>query len=153
MVPCLELIVKVSIKQANVREAIFFIGWKITNFKSLLRDGRDLFCNWIIARWIKDSFKPALRRSVACRGTKIKCIILELWVVEELPWNFFWSQPSLSLIYTCRFEGWRGFYKGLRANLIRVIPATMITFSVYENCYHFMKDLWATHRNREDAFS
>ncbi|XP_077283134.1 solute carrier family 25 member 32 [Arctopsyche grandis] len=33
---------------------------------------------------------------------------------------------------TWRFEGWRGFYKGLRPNLMRVIPATMITFLTYE---------------------
>lgn len=31
------------------------------------------------------------------------------------------------------YEGWRGFYKGLGTNLIRVTPATMITFWTYEN--------------------
>ncbi|KAF0292370.1 Mitochondrial folate transporter/carrier [Amphibalanus amphitrite] len=29
-------------------------------------------------------------------------------------------------------EGWRGFYKGLAPNLTRVVPATAITFVVYE---------------------
>jgi len=32
-----------------------------------------------------------------------------------------------------RGEGLRGFYKGLSPNLLRVVPATMITFLVYEN--------------------
>jgi len=31
-----------------------------------------------------------------------------------------------------REEGFRGFYKGLTANLIRTIPATAISFSIYE---------------------
>ncbi|BFG03471.1 mitochondrial folate transporter/carrier [Drosophila madeirensis] len=39
---------------------------------------------------------------------------------------------------TWRFEGGKGFYKGLQANLTRVIPACMITFLVYENVSHYM---------------
>ncbi|XP_064547737.1 solute carrier family 25 member 32 [Drosophila montana] len=39
---------------------------------------------------------------------------------------------------TWRYEGAIGFYKGLKANLIRVVPACMITFLVYENVSHFM---------------
>ena len=35
-------------------------------------------------------------------------------------------------------EGWIGFYKGLTPNLIRVVPATMITFVVYENVSHYL---------------
>ena len=35
-------------------------------------------------------------------------------------------------------EGGIGFYKGLTPNLIRVVPATMITFVVYENLSHFL---------------
>jgi len=37
-----------------------------------------------------------------------------------------------------RFEGIKGFYKGLLPSLIRVVPATMITFLVYENVSHFL---------------
>ncbi|KAI8038812.1 hypothetical protein M5D96_008720 [Drosophila gunungcola] len=37
-----------------------------------------------------------------------------------------------------RFEGHRGFYKGLQASLVRVVPACMITFLVYENVSHFL---------------
>lgn len=37
---------------------------------------------------------------------------------------------------TFRNEGWRGFYKGLAPNLVRVTPATCITFAVYENMSH-----------------
>lgn len=39
---------------------------------------------------------------------------------------------------TWRYEGWRGFYKGLGTNLLRVTPATMITFLTYENVSHFL---------------
>uniref|UniRef100_T1JCV8 Solute carrier family 25 member 32 n=1 Tax=Strigamia maritima TaxID=126957 RepID=T1JCV8_STRMM len=34
---------------------------------------------------------------------------------------------------TWRFEGWRGFYKGIVPNLLKVTPATAITFLIYEN--------------------
>ncbi|XP_025152811.1 mitochondrial folate transporter/carrier isoform X2 [Harpegnathos saltator] len=40
---------------------------------------------------------------------------------------------------TWRYESWRGFYKGLSANLIRVTPATVITFVVYENFLHYLR--------------
>ncbi|XP_051164565.1 mitochondrial folate transporter/carrier [Leptopilina boulardi] len=42
---------------------------------------------------------------------------------------------------TWRFEGWRGFYKGLSMNLIRVIPATVVTLVVYENVSHLLLGL------------
>ncbi|KAH8411057.1 hypothetical protein KR222_011281, partial [Zaprionus bogoriensis] len=44
---------------------------------------------------------------------------------------------------TWRYERMRGFYKGLglQANLIRVVPACMITFLVYENVSHYMLSL------------
>ncbi|CAK9833934.1 Mitochondrial folate transporter/carrier [Anthophora retusa] len=47
-----------------------------------------------------------------------------------------------------RFEGWRGFYKGLSANLARVTPATVITFVVYENVSHYLQDRKATNEER-----
>lgn len=37
-----------------------------------------------------------------------------------------------------RYEGWVGFYKGLTPNLLRVIPATAVTFVVYENVSSFL---------------
>jgi len=40
---------------------------------------------------------------------------------------------------TWRFEGPRGFYKGLLPSLLRVTPATAITFLVYENVSHWLK--------------
>lgn len=39
---------------------------------------------------------------------------------------------------TYTFEGWKGFYKGLGTNLLRVTPATMITFWTYENVSHWL---------------
>lgn len=41
---------------------------------------------------------------------------------------------------TWLFEGWRGFYKGLGTNLLRVTPATMITFLAYENIIHALTE-------------
>ncbi|ODV85566.1 hypothetical protein CANARDRAFT_176013 [[Candida] arabinofermentans NRRL YB-2248] len=47
------------------------------------------------------------------------------------------SKGKFSMSSVCRsilkYEGIKGFYKGLFANLIRVLPATCITFAVYEN--------------------
>jgi len=46
---------------------------------------------------------------------------------------------SLDCIHkTFSREGLGGFYKGLSPNLLRVVPATMITFVVYENISHFL---------------
>lgn len=39
---------------------------------------------------------------------------------------------------TWQNEGWRGFYKGLGTNLLRVVPATMLTFVVYENTSYYL---------------
>ena len=38
------------------------------------------------------------------------------------------------------FEGVLGFYKGLKPNLTRVVPACCVTFLVYENVSHYMLD-------------
>ncbi|RWS11821.1 mitochondrial folate transporter/carrier-like protein [Dinothrombium tinctorium] len=42
---------------------------------------------------------------------------------------------------TWRLEGIKGFYKGIVPNLLRVVPATALTFIVYENMQHFLRDL------------
>jgi solute carrier family 25 (mitochondrial phosphate transporter), member 23/24/25/41 len=34
---------------------------------------------------------------------------------------------------TVQQEGWRGFYKGIFPNLLKVIPAASITYLVYES--------------------
>ncbi|XP_076800574.1 solute carrier family 25 member 32-like isoform X2 [Clavelina lepadiformis] len=39
---------------------------------------------------------------------------------------------------TWRNEGWKGFYKGLGANLLRVIPACCITFYTYEMMMYYL---------------
>merc|ERR1711978_233255 len=49
---------------------------------------------------------------------------------------------ALSCVQTTfRHEGLGGFYKGLVPNLIRVVPATAITFVTYEKVSHFIKQL------------
>lgn len=37
-----------------------------------------------------------------------------------------------------RFENWRGFYKGLGVNILRVTPATVITFVTYEHISEYL---------------
>jgi solute carrier family 25 folate transporter 32 len=38
-------------------------------------------------------------------------------------------------------EGWKGFYKGLGTNIVRVLPATWVTFLVYENVRYYLPRL------------
>lgn len=40
---------------------------------------------------------------------------------------------------TARFEGFRGFYKGITPNILKNVPAASITFIVYENVLKFLK--------------
>uniref|UniRef100_H2YHB2 Solute carrier family 25 member 32 n=1 Tax=Ciona savignyi TaxID=51511 RepID=H2YHB2_CIOSA len=42
---------------------------------------------------------------------------------------------------TFRNESWRGFYKGLSANLVRVTPACCITFYTYEMLMYYLPDI------------
>uniref|UniRef100_A0A0N8ECP2 Solute carrier family 25 member 32 n=1 Tax=Daphnia magna TaxID=35525 RepID=A0A0N8ECP2_9CRUS len=48
---------------------------------------------------------------------------------------------------TWRREGVRGFYKGLLPNLLRVTPATALTFVVYENVSYALKSLSSGQKN------
>ena len=47
-----------------------------------------------------------------------------------------------------RFEGPRGFYKGLLPQLLRVTPATAITFVVYEKVFHHLNDPVTQHQQQ-----
>lgn len=42
-----------------------------------------------------------------------------------------------------RDAGWRGFYRGLGTNIVRVLPSTWVTFLVYENVRYYLP-LWGT---------
>jgi solute carrier family 25 folate transporter 32 len=42
---------------------------------------------------------------------------------------------------TWQKEGFRGFYKGMAANAIRILPGTCVTFVVYENCSWALRGL------------
>lgn len=37
-----------------------------------------------------------------------------------------------------REEGWKGFYRGVGPNVVRVLPATWVTFLVYENVRYYL---------------
>lgn len=42
-------------------------------------------------------------------------------------------------VFVHRFEGLRGFYKGITANLLKNAPAASVTFIVYENVLNMLK--------------
>ena len=44
-------------------------------------------------------------------------------------------------------EGWRGFYKGLGTNIVRVLPATWVTFLVYENVRYYLSHIESNERS------
>lgn len=56
--------------------------------------------------------------------------------LQNQHYNYTGSWDCMKQTWT--YEGWRGFYKGLGTNLLRVTPATMITFVTYENVCHFL---------------
>lgn len=44
----------------------------------------------------------------------------------------------MMLWFALRVHGVPGYYKGLAPNLLRVVPATALTFVVYENVSQFL---------------
>lgn len=46
----------------------------------------------------------------------------------------------LMFYLSCRFEGIRGFYRGITPNLLKNVPASSITFIVFENVLKFLKN-------------
>ncbi|EXC24877.1 hypothetical protein L484_013246 [Morus notabilis] len=46
---------------------------------------------------------------------------------------------------TARFEGLRGFYRGITPNLLKNVPAASITFIVYENVLNLLKSARRKH--------
>ena len=52
-----------------------------------------------------------------------------------------WSDLQPFVIFSCRNEGYRGFYKGLFPSLLRVTPACCVTFVVYENVSYYLRNL------------
>lgn len=55
-----------------------------------------------------------------------------------------------------RFEGAKGFYKGIVPNILRVTPACAITFIVYENTSHILLYGWSpiyNNNNNDDNVS
>lgn len=55
-----------------------------------------------------------------------------------MPFMVFASLVSCIFICSDSFEGPKGFYKGLKPSLVRVVPATMITMVTYEHVSHFL---------------
>ncbi|XP_015763728.1 PREDICTED: mitochondrial folate transporter/carrier-like [Acropora digitifera] len=63
------------------------------------------------------------------QAPQYKGMLDALFKYRNLFCNFFWA---------CRYEGGRGFYKGLVPSVLRVTPACALTFVVYENVVHFL---------------
>lgn len=55
--------------------------------------------------------------------------------LQAQPTNSTGAYKGMSDVFwkTLRDEGFRGFYKGLIPNLLKVVPAASITYLVYEN--------------------
>lgn len=51
------------------------------------------------------------------------------------------NYQKLKLYFIFRHNGVRGYYKGLLPNIMRVVPATALTFVVYEHTSHFLLGL------------
>ena len=47
-------------------------------------------------------------------------------------------------------EGFRGFYRGLGTNFVRVLPGTCVTFVVYENLAWLLRSSAAKRQQRRD---
>jgi solute carrier family 25 folate transporter 32 len=45
--------------------------------------------------------------------------------------------------------GWKGFYRGLGTNIVRVLPATWVTFLVYENVRYYLP-LWGSEKTTHE---
>lgn len=65
--------------------------------------------------------------------------------LQNQHYNYSGSLDCIKSTWT--YEGWRGFYKGLGTNLLRVTPATMITFVTYENVSHFLINRKSSDKN------
>lgn len=76
-----------------------------------------------------------------------KTLSMAIWYPTQVvrsrlqSYNFEGEKRSLVLvilqIYT-KERGWRGFYRGLGANIMRVLPSTMITFVSYETTKNYL---------------
>lgn len=62
--------------------------------------------------------------------------------------NFINPEIFLSIFFSIfvekkyfRFEKIGGFYKGLKPNLTRVVPATCVTFVTYEKMSHYLLNM------------
>lgn len=66
-----------------------------------------------------------LRTRLQSQGTKI----------HPPTYNGVWDVTTR----TIKGEGWRGLFKGLTPNLLKVVPAVSITYVVYENTKRIMK--------------
>ncbi|XP_031846401.1 solute carrier family 25 member 32 [Nomia melanderi] len=91
-------------------------------------------------------FFAAVSKLVAAGGTYPYQVVRAR--LQDHHHNYSGTTECVRMIW--RFEGWRGFYKGLSANLTRVTPATVITFITYENVHRYLQELRKTHTIEED---
>lgn len=112
------------------------------------------FVQGLMAAWVSS---PCSFRSLSLRSPPKLCrISLLIWnsqcalTVSRCSFQF---SVSNRIVFgsLCRFEGYRGFYKGLKASLTRVVPACMVTFLVYENVSHFLLARRKRIETKEDA--
>lgn len=91
--------------------------------------------------------------SFTCFRQKLSCVYFSPlyfhFSLQQIPFligyktlfHFLLGDYLLYYLYfsPCRFEGLRGFYRGITPNLLKNVPASSITFIVYENVLNFLK--------------
>lgn len=79
----------------------------------------------------------------------LKTLSMSIWYPAQVvrsrlqSYNFDLERRSILLVVRQVYasEGWRGFYRGLSANIVRVLPSTIVTFLSYETTKNYMSSL------------
>lgn len=76
-----------------------------------------------------------------------KTVSMSIWYPAQVvrsrlqSYNFEKEKRGLRLVISTIYSkegGWRGFYRGLSANIVRVLPSTIITFVTYETTRNYL---------------
>ena len=77
-----------------------------------------------------------------CNNQSVCVMYIAVYWVQMIAYhekiNENWQFPYFLFLCSVRDEGLSGFYKGIKPNLIRVIPACGLTFVIYEEVSHYL---------------
>lgn len=66
-------------------------------------------------------------------------VSMSSFVITHKPSSYLSLHLTTFIFWACRFEGFRGFYRGITPNMLKNVPAASITFIVYENVLNMLK--------------